>query len=51
MKERILGRVKKNSIKQSYEIDKLKEKFAKTLTECYNVVWSPKYHNRVEGDL
>jgi hypothetical protein len=35
---------KKMTIKESYEIDKLKEEFAKTLTKCYNVIWSKKYH-------
>jgi hypothetical protein len=34
----------KLTIKESYEIDKLKEEFAKTLTKCYNVIWSKKYH-------
>jgi hypothetical protein len=37
---------KKMTIKESYEIDKLKEKFAKSLTMHYNVVWSSKYHNK-----
>ena len=36
---------KKMTIKESYEIDKLKEKFAKSLTMNYNVIWSSKYHN------
>jgi hypothetical protein len=37
---------KKMTIKESYEIDILKEEFAKSLTMCYNVVWSNKYHNK-----
>lgn len=32
------------TIKESYEIDKLKEEFAKSLTMCYNIVWATKYH-------
>jgi hypothetical protein len=35
---------KKMTIKESYEIDKLKEKFAKSLTMNYNVIWANKYH-------
>lgn len=34
----------KLTIKESYEIDKLKEEFAKSLTKCYTVIWSNKYH-------
>ena len=34
----------KMTIKESYEIDKLKEKFAKSLTPNYNIIWSDKYH-------
>jgi hypothetical protein len=34
----------KMTIKESYEIDKLKEKFAKSLTMNYNVIWANKYH-------
>jgi hypothetical protein len=34
----------KITIKESYEIDKLKEKFAKSLTINYNVIWPNKYH-------
>jgi len=37
---------KKMTIKESYKIDMLKEEFAKSLTMCYNVVWSNKYHNK-----
>ena len=36
----------KMTIKESYDIDMLKEEFAKSLTMCYNVVWSNKYHNK-----
>ncbi len=32
------------TIKESYEIDKLKEKFAKSLTTNYTVIWPSKYH-------
>lgn len=32
------------TIRESYEIDKIKEKFAKSLTINYTVVWSSKYH-------
>jgi hypothetical protein len=35
---------KKMTIKESYEIDKLKEKYAKSLTINYNVIWANKYH-------
>jgi hypothetical protein len=34
----------KMTIKESYEIDVLKEEFAKTLTMNYNVIWANKYH-------
>ena len=34
----------KMTIKESYEIDKLKEKFAKYLTMNYNVIWANNYH-------
>ena len=34
------------TIKESYDIDMLKEEFEKSLTMCYNVVWSNKYHNK-----
>lgn len=37
---------KKMTIKESYDIDMLKEEFGKSLTMCYNVVWSNKYHNK-----
>jgi hypothetical protein len=35
---------KKITIKQSYEIDKLKENFAKSLTENFTVIWPERYH-------
>jgi hypothetical protein len=35
---------KKMTIEESYKIDKLKEKFAKSLTMNYNVIWANKYH-------
>ncbi len=37
---------KKMTIKESYDIDMLKEQFAKSLTTDYNVIWSSKYHNK-----
>lgn len=37
---------KQITIKESYDIDILKEEFAKSLTMNYNVIWSDKYHNR-----
>ena len=37
---------KKITIKESYEIDKLKEEFAKSLTMNYNIIWSNKYHSK-----
>lgn len=36
----------KRTIKESYEIDKLKEEFAKSLTMNYNIIWSNKYHSK-----
>ena len=36
----------KMTIQESYEIDMLKEEFAKSLTMCYNVIWANKYHNK-----
>lgn len=35
---------KKMTIKESYDIDCIKEEFAKSLTANYNVIWSEKYH-------
>lgn len=37
---------KRITIKESHEIDKLKEEFAKSLTMNYNVIWSSKYHSK-----
>ena len=34
----------KTTIKESYEIDKMKEEFARSLTDKYTVIWSEKYH-------
>ena len=36
----------KMTIAESVERDKRKEKFARTLTENYQVVWAEKYHNK-----
>ena len=36
----------KMTIKESYDIDMLKEEFAKSLTMNYNIIWSSKYHNK-----
>jgi hypothetical protein len=38
----------KLTIRESYEIDKLKEEIAKTLTEHYTVIWSDKYHKIID---
>ena len=35
---------KKTTIQESYEIDKLKEEFGKSLTTNYNIIWADKYH-------
>lgn len=35
----------KINIRESYEIDKLKEEFGKSICNNYNIVWSKKYHN------
>lgn len=37
-------KTKKMTIKESYEIDKMKEEFARSLTDKYTVIWSEKYH-------
>jgi len=37
---------KKMTIKESYDVDMLKEQFAKSLTPNYNVIWSSKYHSK-----
>jgi predicted subunit of tRNA(5-methylaminomethyl-2-thiouridylate) methyltransferase len=34
----------KLTIKESYQIDKLKEEFAKTLTDNFTVIWPERYH-------
>jgi hypothetical protein len=36
----------KITIKESYDIDMLKEEFAKSLNVCYSVIWSNRYHNK-----
>ena len=35
---------KKMTIKESYDIDMLKEQFARSLTDKYTIIWSEKYH-------
>lgn len=37
---------KKMTIKESYDIDMLKEQFARSLTDKYTIIWSEKYHNK-----
>lgn len=34
------------TIKESYDIDMLKEEFAKSLNVCYSIIWSNRYHNK-----
>ena len=36
----------KMTIKESYDIDMLKEQFARSLTYKYTIIWSEKYHNK-----
>ena len=36
----------KMTIKESYDIDMLKEQFARSLTDKYTIIWSEKYHNK-----
>lgn len=35
---------KKITIKESYEIDKIKEEFAKSLTKNFTIIWPERYH-------
>jgi len=37
---------KKITIKESYEIDRIKEKFAKSLTSKVTIIWPQKYHKK-----